>query len=400
VALATVLLVTALARPATAGAAPLQPCPDDRNCATLAIDVLSSGAPGDTVGAWIVYRQANNDQTAGGVDEIAVLTLTLGIPGLELADCSAPGPDGLNPSFVTLPGPLSYRVVVQNLTCEKRESCLCPSGSEPRDPYINLLLVGDVGAAGVQPLPSGNLLRLTFRVDPGPARQVPLHVYSAVDDATAFPAPEDGALLSMGDVRAVDRTVRTDGHTLNVRIADGELAITGADADELGNADGRRDGDRDIDCDDCHHRADTADCDGKRHRHAYHRAAERHRTETAPRRHPDRDRAIACIGDCDHSGVVTVNESSPVSASPRRVAAVEVSSFDCAATATSRSRASSPASTPPSPAAHRSERARRGRHGMTELLLSAAALGIRYGATVALDDVDLDLHRGEVRRRR
>ena len=33
---------------------------------------------------------------------------------------------------------------------------------------------------------------------------------------------------------------------------------------------------------------------------------------------------------------------------------------------------------------------------MTEPLLSAAALGIRYGATVALDDVDLDLHRGEV----
>jgi len=219
VVVAAALLLTLLVRSAPAGTTPAQACPRNRNCASLAVEVPPSGAvPGGTVDVVVAYEQAANDQAVGGIDEIAALTLTLGIPGLGLADCSPPGENGLNPSFLLLGA--GYRVVAQNLTCDGRDSCLCPSGSEPPDQYINLLLVGDVGAAGVQELPRRRLLRITLRVAPGPARSIPLHVYSALDDGAA---PERGALLSIADVTAVDRTV--DAGTMNVRITDGVLNV-------------------------------------------------------------------------------------------------------------------------------------------------------------------------------
>jgi hypothetical protein len=225
VALATAMGICAMTRPAAAGSTPSQPCAEGRNCATLQVEALSSAVvPGDTVEVRVVFHQAGHDQQPGGVDELAALSLTVGLPGLALVDCSAPGANGLNPSFFVLSSSIGYRVVVQNLTCDGRESCLCPSGTEPADPYINLLLVGDPGAAGVQALPNGELLRVTLRVGPGSARVVPLHVYSALDDGTGFPAPEGGALLSIGDVKAVDRTVDA-GDTMNVRITDVELNV-------------------------------------------------------------------------------------------------------------------------------------------------------------------------------
>ena len=220
-ALATAMGICAVTRPAAAGSTPSQPCAEDRNCATLQVEALSSAVvPGDTVEVRIVFHQAGPDQQPGGADELAALSLTVGLPGLALVDCSAPGANGLNPSFFVPSNSIGYRVVVQNLTCDARESCLCPSGTAPADPYINLLLVGDPGAAGVQALPNGELLRVTLRVGPGPARSVPLHVYSALDDG---PAPERGALLSIADVTALDRTV--DAGAMNVRITDGELNV-------------------------------------------------------------------------------------------------------------------------------------------------------------------------------
>jgi hypothetical protein len=218
------LLGRALAAPA------IEPCPAERNCAEVAIEAPSRPvAPGDTVLVRVVFQQGEADAAAGGIDEIAAVTMTLGIPGLGLADCSPPGPNGLNPSFVLLPGNAGrYRVVVQNLTCAAGDGCLCPGTGETSDAYVNLLLVGTPGAGGVQALPNGELLGIALRVRPAAPGRLPLHVFSALDDPVELPRPPAAAALSIGDRQAADRTVDTDSETMNVRIADGELIIGGA----------------------------------------------------------------------------------------------------------------------------------------------------------------------------
>jgi hypothetical protein len=186
-------------------------------------------AVGDTGLARVVFQQGATDPGPGGVDAIAAATMTIGIPGLSLADCSAPGPDGLNPSFTLLPGASGrYRAVVQNLTCDGRGSCLCPGTGELRDPYVNLLLIGLPGAGGVQTLPNGEVLSIALRVRPETAPRVRLHVYSALDEPGEFPLPAAGAAFSVGDNQAVDRTVDTGTDTLNVRLVDGELTTAQA----------------------------------------------------------------------------------------------------------------------------------------------------------------------------
>lgn len=211
------------------GAAAIEPCPTERNCAEVSIEAPSTVARGDTVLVRVVFQQGDAEPTPGGVDEIAGLTMTLGIADLTLADCSAPGPNGLNPSFVLLSGdPGRYRVVVQNLTCSGRDSCLCPGTGETSDAYVNLLLIGTPGAAGVQPLPNGEVLSIALRVRGDAPVRLPLHVFSSLDDPGEFPRPPAVALLSVGDRQAVDQTADTDSETMNVRIADGELTITDA----------------------------------------------------------------------------------------------------------------------------------------------------------------------------
>src|SRR5262249_4444687 len=119
------------------GSAAVQPCPIDGNCAEVTVK-----APAQPVGAGgsahirVAFLQGDDDQAPGGVDEIAALNLSLGIPGLELADCSAPGPNGLNAAFTLLAAAGRYRAVVQNLACASRASCLCPTNGEPRDEYV------------------------------------------------------------------------------------------------------------------------------------------------------------------------------------------------------------------------------------------------------------------------
>jgi hypothetical protein len=226
-----IAMAAALVALQAAGAAAVQPCPIDRNCAAAAIDSPSQpAAPGDTVLIGLTVEQGADDQQSGGIDDVAALTITIGIPTLVLADCSAPGSDGLNPSFVPLPGAASgYRIVVQNLTCAGRSSCLCPTAGEPRDEYINLLLVGTVGAAGVEPLPSGELLGIAVHVPSGAAAStVPLHIFSALDELARVPHPAAGTWLSIADSRAVDLTVDAASATLNVRVTDGEIAVSGS----------------------------------------------------------------------------------------------------------------------------------------------------------------------------
>ncbi len=225
------LLVGLMLVAATAAAGAVQPCPPGGSCAAVSISAPAAPvAPGDTVGVTLRVQQGHDDQQPGGIDELAAMTVSIGIPLLQLADCSPPGADGLNPSFFLLPAASgSSRVVVQNLTCAKRSSCLCPMPGEPRDAYINLLLVGNVSASGVQPLPNGDLLVIALRV-PGNAGALPaaapLHIFSALDDSTQFPRPPGAAWLSIADSRAVDQTLDATGMTMNIRVVDGSVALS------------------------------------------------------------------------------------------------------------------------------------------------------------------------------
>jgi hypothetical protein len=210
---------------AAPSSAVVQPCPIEGNC--VEITVRAPAAPvatGETFGTRILFQQGSDDGMAGGVDQIAALSLTIGIEGLELADCTPPGSDGLNPSFSVLGNLSRYRVVVQNLSCATRASCLCPASGTP-DRYINLLLIGIPNAQGVQSLPSGALLDIALRARPGSGPRIPLHVYSALDDPSAFPLPAGGALLSIGDRLAIDRTIKPSAETINVRITESEVVV-------------------------------------------------------------------------------------------------------------------------------------------------------------------------------
>jgi hypothetical protein len=224
-----VMMAIALLAGATVSRA-VEPCPIDAACAEVAVLAPTPPAnPGDTVLIRLSFLQGEDDQQPGGVDEVAALSLTIGMPGLELADCSPSGANGLNGSFVLLPGAATrYRVIVQNFRCDARESCLCPTDNKPRDAYANLLVVGLPGVGGVQRLPNGELVSIAMRVLPDAPAHIPLHLYSLLDDPQAFPPPPLSGVLSVADTGAVDRTVRTESDTLNVRISDGELEIAGA----------------------------------------------------------------------------------------------------------------------------------------------------------------------------
>lgn len=282
----SVVIFFLLAQVARAGPPPIAPCPIDGNCA----DVAAAGtagpiAVGATAQVHIAFQQGDDDSLPGGVDEIAALTLTVGIPGLELADCSAPGSDGLNPSFIVPPrDPSPYRVIVQNLTCVGRTSCLCPTNGEPVDAYVNLLLVGNPATAGVQSLPSGELLGIVARVRPGAGPRVPLHLYSALDDRADLPRPPGGAWLSIGDGQAVDRTIDTGTEAMNVRVADGELTIVNPTATATATA--------------------TASAPPTSTASATAPAP----TATAEATATPSVQPVPCTGDCNSSGEVTINE--------------------------------------------------------------------------------------------
>ena len=212
-----------LAAPAIA----VDPCPAPRDCAAVTVRAPANPVPiGATTVVRLALAQGAADLQPGGLDELAALTVSLSIPGLELADCSAPGADGLNPSFAllsTVAGP--YRAIVQNLVCASRPSCLCPDDGQSRDEHVNLLLIGTPSGGNVPPLPNGDLLGISVRVLPGASSTVPLHVYSALDDPDGPPRPARAAWLSVADRNAVDRTLDADSDSLNVRINDAELQV-------------------------------------------------------------------------------------------------------------------------------------------------------------------------------
>lgn len=282
--------IAMLAVLATAGRGiALEPCAIDASCAALAVHGPASPVPvGETAPIRVAFTQAADDGQTGGVDEIAGVVLTMGMPGLELADCSAPGPDGLNGAFTLPPGAAGrYRVVVQNLRCQGRAGCLCPGIGEQRDGYVNLLILGLPGESGVQPLPNGDVLAIAVRVAAGAPAAVPLHLYSGIDDAV----PAGAGVLSIADAGAVDRTVDPTHDRLNVRLVDGELLVSTAPTATAT---------RTAASPTAAPTTPTVSASATATRTSGPSPSATATTATTP--------AAGCVGDCDHSGMVSVNE--------------------------------------------------------------------------------------------
>jgi hypothetical protein len=179
----------------------------------------------------IHFQPGADDGAEGGPDEIASLTFSLGIPGLELADCNDPDGDGIT-AAVKLSEQLaaSFRLIVENTSCDgdPNRPCLCPGEGQMRAPYANVALFGpssnDPGNPGPSSaLPAGELLTLSLRAGAGAATNVPLHIFSPTDDPATQLKPPFGAQISAGDVLGLD--VSASGGVSRIRSVDGAVIV-------------------------------------------------------------------------------------------------------------------------------------------------------------------------------
>ena len=206
-----------------AGAVPagaLQDCTD--NCAQLSVG-SASGKSGATVSIPVSFTQGPNDSQPGqGSDEIAALAFTLGMPGtgedtpleLQCVDTNGDGsPDNIAQNAVVPSAAISdnFTVVVENAQCTNRDRCLCPTGSQKRDNFINIVVYGpkDLPPQGPVEIPilpnSGQILTVNLRIAATTEQVIPLHVFAEQDNGT--PAkPEFAAYASIGDQAAIDQT--------------------------------------------------------------------------------------------------------------------------------------------------------------------------------------------------
>lgn len=233
----TAALVGVFALSMSAGAAPgqLQPCPEKSPCVEIA--VVSPSEPtfrGGIVRIPITLEPAADDGASGGLDDIAAISLSVAIPGLELADCADPDENGLNPSFA-IPSRIvdQFIVFVENTSCGKRERCLCPDAGQTRDEFINIAVTGprDIfpvpKQAGIPTLPSGELLSIWLKVGDDTTGDVPVHVFLETDDPKAMPKPTFAGFVTLGDNQAVDVTADRKANVSHVRVLDGTIVVSG-----------------------------------------------------------------------------------------------------------------------------------------------------------------------------
>jgi len=197
----------------------IQPCPDAGNCSEVSISAEPSQnlKRGDTFNVTLTFKQGPDNGQAGGIDEVAAIAFTLGMPGndqgtpIELADCTI-NEDGL-PAAVTPDNSISnFKVVIENASCAGgRTHCLCPDAGQTRDNFINVVIYGPnplptPGPGGIEipTLPVGPqpLLTIALRVAQS-FGEVPIRVFNQVADSQR---PQFTAFLSVGDRMAVDQT--------------------------------------------------------------------------------------------------------------------------------------------------------------------------------------------------
>jgi hypothetical protein len=217
----------------------LQPC-EGQNCAIITVG-SGSAAPGGTVSIPVEFTQGPADgETGKGIDEIAAIAFTLGIPGTGAAhpltincnDNDGDGlPDGISVSSA-LQQPPGFRVVVENFTCTNRNRCLCPTeAQQTRDDFINIAIYGpkdlpDQGPVDIPVLPSGVLLTAALQVPvSATSGDIPLTVYLEAANPTK---PQYGAYYSQGDKAAVDQTADRELDRSKVRAVNGKITVEAA----------------------------------------------------------------------------------------------------------------------------------------------------------------------------
>jgi hypothetical protein len=215
----------------------LQPC-EGQNCTTITVG-SGSAAPGGTVPIPIEFTQGPADgETGKGIDEIAAIAFTLGIPGTGTGssltvNCNDDNGDGL-PDGVSVGDAIAgtFRVVVENFTCTSRNRCLCPSGEQQtRDDFINVAIYGpkdlpDQGPVDIPVLPSGVLVTVALQVPVGAASgEIPLTAFLEAANPTK---PQFGAYSSQGDKAAVDQTADRELDRSKVRVVNGKVTVEAA----------------------------------------------------------------------------------------------------------------------------------------------------------------------------
>jgi hypothetical protein len=214
-----VTLLSVLAVPQSQGGQPA--CPNAANCAQVGLGG-PSGARGATVGVPFTFTQGPGGSPIGQIAAIAfTVTMPTGATApLTLADCGS-NSDGTLPNAVVPDGSLAnFKLVVENAYCSPtRTHCLCPDAGSgiSADNFMNVVIYGPnpLPTPGPTPiaiptLPSGPQLLFTanFKVSSGAGGVIPLHVLNQVDDKSGSisTGPAFTALLSVGDVNAVDQT--------------------------------------------------------------------------------------------------------------------------------------------------------------------------------------------------
>jgi len=202
-----------------AGAVRAQTCPAPGTASTACTGACAAiiaptptAAKGGTVAIPITFNQGPNDaQANSGIDDVAAVAFTLGVPGTTGAgtpltfNCTG---GNIDPAAVQA-GSGDFTVVIENAQCAGRDHCLCPGDGQTRDNFVNIVAYGpknlpEQGPVQIPRLNSGVLVTLTMKVDANAPDTIPLHIFSAMDPGST--KPEFSANFSMGDQSACDVT--------------------------------------------------------------------------------------------------------------------------------------------------------------------------------------------------
>lgn len=245
VALVMTTLLLAASQPSWAQQ--LTPCPAP-NCAQLSLPGGPLTLPGgQTVAVPISFTQAPTDSQANsGNDDVAAIAFTLGLGSatspLALSSCTiADGlPDAVEPSAAIA----GFRVVVENASCTNRNRCLCPTeAGQTRDNFINVVVYGPkdlptTGPVNIPRLPSsGTLMTIRLRAATPVTAQQPetLRIFAETD--LTNPKPTFGAYLSIGDQGAVDQTANRGTNVSKVNVTSAQVLIEPGGATCVGDCD-------------------------------------------------------------------------------------------------------------------------------------------------------------------
>ncbi|MFI5397806.1 MAG: hypothetical protein ACHQ9S_19900 [Candidatus Binatia bacterium] len=192
----------------------VQLCATAANCAQVSIGSQNNGTAGGSVSIPFSFTQG---PSGAGIGETAAIAFTLMMPKgdvtpVALADCTPNGnlPNAVQPQ----PALAGFNLVVENAFCSPtRTHCLCPTdGVTVPDNFINVVIYGPnpLPTPGPTPvvipaLPSGQLFTVGLKLGATVGGVLPLHVLNQVDDSPST-RPPFTALLSVGDVNAVDQT--------------------------------------------------------------------------------------------------------------------------------------------------------------------------------------------------